>query len=62
MHVIHRRIMYSDLQSIAPEQYMKQITKRITELHAVSSPEDRGVVIQVLESVYRFTLASYSDV
>ena len=28
--------MYSDLQSIAPEQYMKQITKRITELHAVS--------------------------
>ena len=31
-----RRIMYSDLQSIAPEQYMKQITKRITELHAVS--------------------------
>ena len=28
--------MYSDLQTIAPEQYMKQITKRITELHAVS--------------------------
>ena len=31
-----RKIMYSDLQTIAPEQYMKQITKRITELHAVS--------------------------
>ena len=28
--------MYSDLQSISPEQYMKQITKRLTELHAVS--------------------------
>lgn len=28
--------MYSDLQSIAPEQYMKQITKRLTELKAVS--------------------------
>jgi hypothetical protein len=24
------------LQSIAPEQYMKQITKRLTELKAVS--------------------------
>ena len=31
-----RKIMYSDLQSISPEQYMKQITKRLTELHAVS--------------------------
>ena len=30
------RIMYSDLQSIAPEQYMKQITKRITDIQAVS--------------------------
>ena len=28
--------MYSDLQSISPEQYMKQITKRLTDLHAVS--------------------------
>ena len=31
-----RKIMYSDLQSISPEQYMKQITKRLTDLHAVS--------------------------
>lgn len=52
------RIMYSDLQSISPEQYMKQITKRLTELHAVSSPEDRGVLVQVLESTYRFTLGA----
>ena len=77
--------MYSDLQSISPEQYMKQITKRLTELHAVSvrhknnnlmlvlkqrptksievsfllqSPDDRGVLVQVLESVYRFTLGA----
>ena len=28
--------MYSDLQTISPEQYMKQITRRLTELHAVS--------------------------
>lgn len=52
------RIMYSDLQAIAPEQYMKQITKRLTEISAVSSPEDRGVLIQVLESAYRFALGS----
>ncbi|XP_059091848.1 calcium-binding mitochondrial carrier protein Aralar1-like isoform X1 [Tigriopus californicus] len=52
------RIMYSDLQTISPEQYMKQITARLTDIHAVSSPEDRGFVIQVLESVYRFALGS----
>ena len=28
--------MYSDMQTIAPEQYMKTITARLTELHAVS--------------------------
>merc|ERR1712141_29096 len=52
------KVMYSDLQTIAPEQYMKQITKRLTDLHAVSSPEERGVFIQILESVYRFALGS----
>merc|ERR1719369_185055 len=52
------KIMYSDLQTIAPEQYMKQITKRITELHAVSSPEERGFLIGVLESAYRFSLGA----
>ena len=29
--------MYSDLQTIAPEQYMKTITARLTELYAVSA-------------------------
>lgn len=59
-HLLHQtgRIVYSDLQSIAPEQYFKQITSRVAEFHAVSGPEDRGVVIQILESVYRFTLGS----
>ena len=33
---LFRKIVYTDLQSIAPEQYMKQITKRLTELKAVS--------------------------
>ncbi|XP_050504579.1 calcium-binding mitochondrial carrier protein Aralar1 isoform X3 [Diabrotica virgifera virgifera] len=52
------RIVYNDLYAIAPEQYFKQITNRLAEIHAVSSPEDRGVVIQILESTYRFALGS----
>lgn len=88
-----RRIVYTDLQSIAPEHYTKQITKRLTEIRTVKvcafyriacvtvlfclrfnmvprhslhlvfpislqSPEDRGIMIQLLESVYRFTLGA----
>ncbi|XP_074025739.1 calcium-binding mitochondrial carrier protein aralar1 isoform X3 [Leptinotarsa decemlineata] len=58
--VLHQsgRIVYNDLSAIAPEQYFKQITNRLAEIHAVSSPEDRGVVIQILESTYRFSLGS----
>ena len=39
------RIMFSDLQSISPEQYMKQITKRLTELHAVSVSNQNTLLI-----------------
>jgi len=58
-HLLHQttRISYSDLESIAPEQFFKQFT-RLAEIHAVSSPDERGFVIQILESVYRFTLGS----
>ncbi|RZC38650.1 calcium-binding mitochondrial carrier protein Aralar1, partial [Asbolus verrucosus] len=58
--VLHQtgRIVYNDLNSIAPEQYYKQITNRLAEIKAVTSPEERGVIIQMLESVYRFTLGS----
>lgn len=63
-HLLHQRagkIIYNDLQSITPEQYYKEIhNRRIAEIHAVSSPSDRGVFIQVLESLYRFTLGSIS--
>ncbi|KAL0271221.1 UNVERIFIED_CONTAM: hypothetical protein PYX00_008388 [Menopon gallinae] len=52
------KVVYNDLQVIAPEQYFKHINRRLAEIHAVSSPEERGVVIQVLESVYRFALGS----
>ena len=35
-----------------------QVTKRLTEIKAVEKPEDRGALVAVLESVYRFTLGS----
>lgn len=57
MHT-RRRLLYSDLNNIAPEHYTKTITARLTDIQAVSSPDDRGVFIQVLESVYRFALGS----
>ncbi|KAF4518896.1 hypothetical protein B566_EDAN015288 [Ephemera danica] len=52
------RIVYNDLQAIAPEQYFKQITKRLAEIKAVERPEDRGFGTQILESAYRFILGS----
>lgn len=54
----NRRLVYSDLNNIAPEHYTKTITARLTDIQAVSSPDDRSVFIQVLESVYRFSLGS----
>ncbi|XP_014601867.1 PREDICTED: calcium-binding mitochondrial carrier protein Aralar1 isoform X4 [Polistes canadensis] len=52
------KIVYNDLVAITPEQYFKQITKRLAEIKAVSSPEERGVIVQILESGYRFVLGS----
>lgn len=52
--------MYSDLNNIAPEHYTKGITARLTDIKAVSSPDDRGIFIQVLESAYRFSLGSFA--
>ncbi|XP_020710505.2 calcium-binding mitochondrial carrier protein Aralar1 isoform X3 [Athalia rosae] len=52
------RIVYNDLVDITPEQYFKQISKRLAEIKAVSSPDERGVVTQILESGYRFVLGS----
>lgn len=58
MHHTNGRIIYNDLNSITPEQYFKQVTRRIAEIKAVSSPEDRSLLIQILENTYRFTLGS----
>lgn len=58
LHHTNGRIVYNDLNSITPEQYFKQVTRRVAEIKAVSSPEERGVLIQILESTYRFTLGS----
>ena len=37
---------------------ISQVTRRLTEIKAVEKPEDRGALMAVLESVYRFTLGS----
>ncbi|KAK8384570.1 hypothetical protein O3P69_014268 [Scylla paramamosain] len=52
------KIVYSDLEAITPEQYMKVITRKLTDIKAVESPEQRGVLVQIMESAYRFTLGS----
>lgn len=52
------KIVYNDLVAITPEQYFKQITKRLAEIKAVSSPDERGIIVQILESGYRFVLGS----
>ncbi|KAL9891728.1 calcium-binding mitochondrial carrier protein aralar1 isoform 5-T7 [Glossina fuscipes fuscipes] len=54
----NRRVVYSDLNNIAPEHYTKHITTRLAEIRAVESPADRSAFIQILESTYRFTLGS----
>ncbi|KAI5724113.1 hypothetical protein M8J76_015557 [Diaphorina citri] len=63
-HLIYQRgkLLYSDLQAIAPEQYTKHISQHITEIHYVNDPTERGVFIQLLESGYRFTLGSVAGV
>lgn len=55
---MYSKIVYSDLEALTPEQYMKVITRKLTDIKAVESPEQRGIFIQVLENAYRFTLGS----
>ena len=52
--------MYSDLEALTPEQYMKVITRKLTDIKAVQSPEQRSFFIQILENAYRFTLGSFA--
>jgi len=50
--------VYSDLSNIAPENYIKKITARLTDIKAVETPADRSAFIAILESAYRFTLGA----
>lgn len=50
--------MYGDLSNIAPENYIKKITARLTDFKAVETPADRSAFTAVLESMYRFILGS----
>jgi solute carrier family 25 (mitochondrial aspartate/glutamate transporter), member 12/13 len=46
------------LANIAPENYIKKITARITDVKVVETPADRSAFVAILESAYRFTLGS----
>lgn len=39
---------------------MKVITRKLTDIKAVESPEQRSAFIMVLESGYRFTLGAFA--
>lgn len=52
------RITLGDIEKIAPYRPVRYLAKPFAEVKAVSSPEERGVLIQVLESAYRFGLGS----
>ena len=68
-----KTLIYSDLQSLAPEQYMKQVighpfpllltsskvTKRVVDIKLVDRPEDRNWMIVMLEFSYRQAKAKY---
>jgi len=58
LYISYSRIVYTDLSSIAPENYIKKITARLTDIKAVETPADRSAVTAILESAYRFTLGS----
>ncbi len=36
------------------DSFCVQVTRRLTEIKAVTKPEDRGVGMQILESLYRY--------
>ena len=55
-------MIYSDLQNIAPEQYMKKVTKRLIDIKMVESPDERNGFIECLEFMNRFTIGSLSGV
>lgn len=52
------RITLHDIERIAPYRPVRYLAKPFAEVKAVSGPEDRGVMIQMLESGYRFALGS----
>lgn len=52
------RVSYQDLELIAPYNPTKFLNKPIAEVKKTEPSGDRGVGIQLLESVYRFALGS----
>ncbi|XP_067140843.1 calcium-binding mitochondrial carrier protein Aralar1-like isoform X2 [Centruroides vittatus] len=60
LHADTGRVTYEDLEVIAPYRPTKFLSRPLAEMKAVESPADRGVVIQIFESLYRFILGSFA--
>ncbi|XP_035220847.1 calcium-binding mitochondrial carrier protein Aralar1-like [Stegodyphus dumicola] len=60
LHADTGRVTYDDLELIAPHRPTKFLSRPLAEMKAVQSPAERGVGIQILESVYRFVLGSFA--
>ncbi|XP_013779332.1 calcium-binding mitochondrial carrier protein Aralar1-like [Limulus polyphemus] len=52
------RVVYHDLEKIAPRRFAKLLSRPFAEVKAVESAADRSIGIQILESLYRFFLGS----
>jgi len=53
-----RRITYADLERVTPERMTRSLTRSFREMKAVQGKDERGVLVQVLENVYRFSLGA----
>lgn len=58
LHQSTGRITFIDIERIAPYRPTRYLSRPFAEVKAVDSPADRGIGIQILESIYRFTLGS----
>jgi len=52
------RLSYSDIEAMAPEQYLKAKQFKLAEVKMVQKESDRSVLVEVLESAYRFSLGA----
>ncbi len=48
------KMVIANIYYFLKDSFCVQVTRRLTEIKAVTKPEDRGVGMQILESLYRY--------